>query len=88
MLRALLRGRRLTYVLVVAVLVLAVGGGYSLAANSSAGTNHRGPNASHPGIATWTAMATRMTWSQPTLTPGSRKVLWGKIGAMVRVAGP
>ena len=34
------------------------------------------------------AMATRITWSQPTFTPGSRNVLWGKIGARVRVAGP
>jgi hypothetical protein len=38
MLRTLLKRRTLAYALVVAVLVLAVGGGYSLAASSSAGT--------------------------------------------------
>jgi hypothetical protein len=38
MLRTLLKRRTLAYVLVVGVLVLAVGGGYSLAASSSAGT--------------------------------------------------
>jgi hypothetical protein len=38
MLRSLFQRRTLAYVVVVAVLVLAAGGGYSLAANSSAGT--------------------------------------------------
>src|SRR5689334_16743636 len=70
MLKALLQGRRLVYVLAIAALVLAVGGGYSLAANSSAGT-----------VKVCVAKGTRvLTLAHGKCKHGGKSLSWNKAG--------
>ena len=48
-----------------------------------------GPEEQRPGRAPETAaMTTRIAWSQPTFTPGRRKVDWGRNGSIRRGAAP